>query len=86
MPGAYLWGITTVRPSRQEARLRQRAAESEGAEYVEANVRPGSAPGINGGRYQGWYSGPNLGSPFDRDMAQKIAATLSTLRAALEEA
>jgi hypothetical protein len=73
----YLWGITYDRPTREEARRRMRAAKAEGAEYVEVNVREGEALGINNGRYQGWYSGPNYGSPYDERMAARVAARLA---------
>ena len=56
---SYMWGITTERPTRAEARRRREAAKAEGATYVEVNVKAGECPGINGGRYQGWYVGPN---------------------------
>ena len=35
---SYMWGITTERPTRAEARRRREAAKAEGATYVEANV------------------------------------------------
>ena len=75
----YLWGITYARPSRSEAALRRRAAKAEGADYIEINVRPGEDPGVNGGRYQAWYSGPNLGAPYDCALAEGVAARLAAL-------
>lgn len=73
---SYMWGITTERPTRAEARRRREAAKAEGATYVEANVKAGECPGINGGRYQGWYVGPNYGAPFDARLAQRVDARL----------
>ena len=40
------------------------------------NVKAGECPGINGGRYQGWYVGPNYGAPFDARLAQRVDARL----------
>ncbi len=37
---SYMWGITTERPTRAEARRRREAAKAEGAAYIEANVEP----------------------------------------------
>ncbi len=34
---SYMWGITTERPTRAEARRRREAAKAEGATYVEVN-------------------------------------------------
>ncbi len=77
--GEYMWGITYEKPSRAEAALRQKAAESEGADYIEVNVKPGEAPGINNGRYQAWYAGPNMGTPFDEGMAERVKVKLTLL-------
>ena len=72
----HMFGIRYQRPSRAEAaRWNKVAREVMGdlGGYTEANVKQGTAPSINNGRYQGWFLGPSLGEPFD---SGKAAETL----------
>ena len=76
----YLFGITYRKPSIEERTTRQTVAKAWGCTYHEANRRRGSAPGINGGNYQGWFSGPNRGEPFDTQLCLDVMADLQEAR------
>ncbi len=77
--GEYMFSIRYNRPSRKIAkRLDTICREEGGYGYTEVNVTDGDAIGINNGRYQGWFVGPNLGSPFDDDLAKRVKARCIT--------
>ncbi len=67
--------ITAGKPSRKVAANWDRIARSLDVEggFVEVNVTGASAPGVNLGRYQGWFEIRSRGAPFDE---QKAAAIL----------
>lgn len=54
-----------------------RFAESNGATFVEVNVKKGAAPAINNGNYQAWFAGPNHGNPFDQRLAAKVESEIA---------
>jgi len=55
----HIFGVTLNRPSRREANLRWRIARQHDGWFTEVNLREGDAPGINGGKYQGWFEVPD---------------------------
>lgn len=62
----YMFGIIYDRPSKKDAdRMDKICRKAGGYGFNEVNRREGDCPGINNGHYQGWFCGPNLGSPFD---------------------
>lgn len=73
----FFFGSSTTRVTRAAARKIASIARAEGAELVEVNVKPGQAPGINGGRYQRWFTGPNQGNPFDQQLAARVSARIA---------
>ena len=69
----YMFGVTRENPGRREAHRWDRICREEGGYgYTELNVGEGETPGVNNGRYQGWFSGPNLGSPFDDRLRDRV--------------
>jgi len=73
----FIFGCSYHKPARRDARRIAAIARKRGAVFVEVNVDQGSAPGINGGRYQSWFAADNLGAPFDGMRAQRIADALT---------
>ncbi len=54
-------------------------AKAEGAHcFVEVNLKPGAAAWINSGGYQGWFTGPNYGSPHGSEMAARVKSRIAT--------
>lgn len=73
----YMWNVTGLKPSLIQAKKMDRICCDEGGYgYTEVNRRRGAAPGINNGQYQGWFSGPNLGSPFDEYLRSRVEERL----------
>jgi hypothetical protein len=69
----YMFGVSYTKPTRKEAKRRDRICREEGGYgLVEVNVRPNEAIGINNGRYQSWFTGPNYGAPFDEDLKRRV--------------
>lgn len=69
----YMFGSIFKRPSRRIAnRLDTICREAGGYGLNEVNVQLGTAPGINNGRYQGWFCAPNRGAPFDADLQRRV--------------
>ena len=69
----FMWGITYKKPSRANAKKMDRICREEGGwGFDEVNVKEGTTPGINNGRYQGCFYGPNYGSPHDKDLARRV--------------
>jgi hypothetical protein len=77
----YFFATSTARISRTKAKKYAAAAQAEGAEMTEINVREGETPGINSGRYQRWMECPNRGSPFDREIELAVLARLAKIDA-----
>ena len=69
----FMWGITYKKPSRANAKKMDRICREEGGwGFNEVNVTAGFTPGINNGRYQGWFAGPNHGEPYNSDLAKRV--------------
>ena len=62
----YMFGVTHARVSAREAKRRDRICREEGG-Y-------GYTWLTEAGRYTAWYSGPNLGHPFDGDLERRVLA------------
>jgi hypothetical protein len=60
----YMFGVSRQKPSRKAAKTMERIAKKHGAYLVETRL-PGTG-------YQRWFAGPNLGSPFDRQLSHAI--------------
>lgn len=74
----YMWGNTYNKPTRAKAKKMDRICRDEGGYGLnEVNVKEGSTPGINNGLYQGWFCGPNRGTPFDQEMAQRVTERIA---------
>ena len=67
----HMFSVSRNKPSRANARRIASIAKRHECTFVEY-VDPGS-------KYQNWFSGPNLGHPFDDAMAR---AVMGDLRAA----
>mgnify|MGYP001145623081 CR=1 FL=1 len=69
----YCFGVTYDKPAKREAERWDRICKQEGGfGYTEVNRKEGDCIGINNGRYQGWFVGPNYGAPFDEQLAQRV--------------
>ena len=69
----FMWGRITQKPSRAKAKKMDRICREEGGSgFDEVNVTAGFTPGINNGRYQGWFIGPNRGEPHNSDLARRV--------------
>lgn len=69
----HMFGITYNKPSQRTAKQWDRICrEAGGYGYTECNRKEGASPGINNGRYQGWFVGPNRGEPFDSRLANDV--------------
>lgn len=67
----YLFGVVKDDgPSAALAKRWDRICREEGGSGYTWTRRPD----VNDGRYQGWFSGPNLGHPFDRDLERRVLA------------
>ena len=65
----YMFGVSRVCPTRTAARRIERIAKKHGATLVEVRL-PGTG-------YQRWFAGPNLGSPFDGQLARDVTSDLT---------
>jgi len=72
MNSPHFFGITKDKPSRKDAQAWNAQAQKNGGHFVEVNLKTGSAPGINNGRYQGWFEIENFGSPHNERRANEI--------------
>ena len=82
MTEEYRYGVTYLKPTRRAAQKMDKIAREEGGPMgglVEVNVTEGRAPGINHGRYQGWFVGPSRGEPFDLALARRVADRVALL-------
>ena len=69
----FMFGITHEKPTKAEAARWDRICKEEGGYgFIEVNRRRGEDPGTNHGAYQGWFTGPNLGAPFDQALAVAV--------------
>ena len=66
----YMFGVCRHKVSDRESRRRDRICRQEGGlGYQQIDDSHGTAIG---GRWVGWYAGPNYGEPFDRDLASAV--------------
>lgn len=78
MASEYVFGVRCEKPARAQARQFDEICVEEGGwGYTETNVKSGSAPNVNNGRYQGWFVGPNRGEPFNSDLRRRVLARIS---------
>lgn len=69
----YQFGVTYTKPSAKDAKRWDRICKAEGGTgYGEVNRKRGDCPGINNGKYQGWFTGPNYGDPFDQQLRERV--------------
>ena len=62
--GDNMFGITTVEPSREDAKVIRLIAAQHGVEWIEATL-PGTG-------YQAWFVGHNRGFPFDMETRREV--------------
>lgn len=75
----FMFGLTTQKPSVKAAKRWDKICKEEGGYgYTEVNRRKGDCPSINNGYYQGWFSAPNRGTPFDNNLANRVKSRIST--------
>lgn len=67
--GEYIFGVGDGRLAEKTAKAAGRIARRHGCWLVRYTEGDGSSP-----RY--WFSGPNRGEPFDRDMAAAVKRDL----------
>lgn len=67
--GEYMFGVGNGRLTERTAKAAERIARRHGCCLVRDSEVDGSSP-----RY--WFSGPNRGEPFDRDMAAAVKRDL----------
>lgn len=62
----YMFGITRTRVSNTVAKKLDAICKDEGGYgFIGPVMIPGSS-------IHGWFTGPNLGSPFDRDLSNRV--------------
>ena len=82
----YMFGLLRSKPTRARARQMNRICRQEGGiAFVEVNRKEGTRPEVNHGHYQGWFTAPNRGNPFDVQLAARVRARLASEGAAREE-
>jgi hypothetical protein len=67
-------GFNRRLPQREVDRLDRICREEGGYGYQQIDDSHGTAIG---GRWIGWFTGPNLGHPFDQDLANRVYARLA---------
>jgi hypothetical protein len=71
----YMFGVTRKRLSARDVKRRDRICVEEGGTGYQQICDPGSG-------WKGWFTGLNLGSPFDDDLRRRV---MSRVRAAGDE-
>lgn len=75
----YLFGTVHHKLSAREVWRRDRICREEGGYgFSQIDESHGTAAG---GRWLGWYSGPNRGNPFDQELAARVLARVAAGRA-----
>lgn len=70
----FIFGVERRRVSAREVARRNRVCRAEGGYgYCQVDESHGTA---SGGRWRGWFRGPNRGEPFDRDLARRVLGRL----------
>lgn len=67
--GEYIFGVRTATTRLPAAEVKRRdriCCEEGGTGYVQIKEPTG--------QWKGWFTGPNLGCPFDRDLAHRVMA------------
>ena len=73
-----MFELTRARLSARESARRHRLCRAEsGYGYTQIDDSHGTAAG---GRWIGWYSGPNRGEPWDSDLARRVEAAAGVRR------
>lgn len=71
----YMFGTTRGKTPAREAQRRDRICRAEGGYgFTQIDESHGTA---EGGRWIGWYSGPNRGEPFDGQLAARVLARVA---------
>ena len=68
-----MFGIPHGKATKAEARRRDRICRREGGHGWQ---QIDQSYGTRGGQWIGWYTGPNRGEPYDRDLAQRVLAAV----------
>lgn len=72
MMSEHMFGVTRRRLPAAEVKRRDRICRKHGGYgYTQYDESHGTA---HGGRWIGWFSGPNRGDPFDRQLAHAVMA------------
>jgi len=70
----YMFGAQRTKVTAREATRRDRICRDEGGYgYSQIDESHGTSAG---GRWLGWFSGPNRGEPFDRALAARVLARI----------
>lgn len=64
----YMFGITRKRMTLRERKQANEIAKRHGASFIAAD--------IPGNETKGWFVGPNLGEPFDRQLRDAVMADI----------
>jgi hypothetical protein len=71
----YHFGVNREKLSGRECTRRDRICRQEGGHgYTQMDESRGTA---HGGRWIGWFSGPNRGEPCDSQLASRVLARVS---------
>lgn len=74
----YMFGVSRGREPRAQVETKDRICKEEGGTgYVYADI-PGTG-------MQGWFTGPNQGEPFNRQLANRVSARAAEWLAAAGE-
>ena len=73
----YFFGVSTKKISRKASKQIERICVEEDCDFTEINVKEGTTPGVNGGRYQSWMACQNRGHPFDSETAQRVLGRIA---------
>lgn len=78
----FLFEIIKEKPTRATAKKIDRICkqisreEGDAVRFIEVNVKEGEAPGINRGKYQGWFRTKNYGSMHNHVLKEKVKARI----------
>lgn len=67
----FMFGVVQRKMSKAEIATHEKAAEEHGCVFIYGHF-PGDG-------YKGWFAGPNKGSPFDGQLANRVFGTLAEL-------
>ncbi len=70
----YMFGVRRGKtPAREAQRLDRICVDEGGYGFTQIDQSHGTA---HGGRWLGWFAGPNRGEPFDRNLAARVLARI----------